>query len=172
MSMLLPKQTCWKGRKPIIRSIRGLSGRINQCSLHRPPPITQPPSYCTAPLPLHSPPPITQTPSHDTDTLPLHRPPPIEKPDLPHSPRSCSSYSPRLRGDKGGFLCLDEIIERDIRTHNEYQLTDRLQLMLEYGEQNWQFSTDWLAIPIGSGRSQVRKPVATKMFKDRLDYPS
>ena len=33
------------------------------------------------------------------------------------------------------FHCLDEIIERDIRTHNEYQLTDGLQLMLEYGEQ-------------------------------------
>ena len=32
------------------------------------------------------------------------------------------------------FHCLDEIIERDIRTHNEYQLTDGLQLMLEYGE--------------------------------------
>ena len=33
------------------------------------------------------------------------------------------------------FHCLDEIIERDIRTHNEYQLTDGLQLMIEYGEQ-------------------------------------
>ena len=32
------------------------------------------------------------------------------------------------------FRCLDEIIERDIRTQNEYQLTDGLQLMLEYGE--------------------------------------
>ena len=32
------------------------------------------------------------------------------------------------------FRCLDEIIERDIRTKNEYQLTDGLQLMLEYGE--------------------------------------
>lgn len=67
----------------------------------------------------------------------------IEKPAPP--------LSPSLRGDKGGFLviegayyiqnsellfrCLDEIIERDIRTHNEYQLTDGLQLMLEYGGQ-------------------------------------
>ena len=66
----------------------------------------------------------------------------IEKPAPP--------YSPRLRGDKGRvlviegayylqnsgllFQCLDEIIERDIRTQNEYQLTDGLQLMLEYGE--------------------------------------
>ena len=32
------------------------------------------------------------------------------------------------------FQCLNEIIEKDIRTHNEYQLTDALQLMLEYGE--------------------------------------
>ena len=32
------------------------------------------------------------------------------------------------------FQCLDEIIERDIRTQHEYQLTDGLQLMLEYGE--------------------------------------
>lgn len=66
----------------------------------------------------------------------------IEKPDPP--------YSLRLRGDKGEglviegvyyiqnsgllFQCLDEIIERDIRTHNEYQLTDGLQLMVEYRE--------------------------------------
>ena len=33
------------------------------------------------------------------------------------------------------FHCLNEIIERAIRTHNEYQLTDGLQLMLQYGEQ-------------------------------------
>ena len=33
------------------------------------------------------------------------------------------------------FHCLEEIIERDIQTHNEYQLTDGLQLMLQYGEQ-------------------------------------
>ncbi len=32
------------------------------------------------------------------------------------------------------FHCLDELIEKDIRTHNEYQLTDGLQLMLEYGD--------------------------------------
>ncbi len=32
------------------------------------------------------------------------------------------------------FRCLDEIIDKDIRTQNEYQLTDGLQLMLEYGE--------------------------------------
>ena len=32
------------------------------------------------------------------------------------------------------FQCLDEIIERNICTRDEYQLTDGLQLMLEYGE--------------------------------------
>ena len=32
------------------------------------------------------------------------------------------------------FRCLNEIIDKDIRTQNEYQLTDGLQLMLEYGE--------------------------------------
>ena len=32
------------------------------------------------------------------------------------------------------FHCLDEIIAKNIRTHNEYQLTDGLQLMVEYGE--------------------------------------
>ena len=32
------------------------------------------------------------------------------------------------------FECLQEIIDKDIRTQNEYQLTDGLQLMLEKGE--------------------------------------
>jgi glucose-1-phosphate thymidylyltransferase len=32
------------------------------------------------------------------------------------------------------FECLQEVIEKDIRTKNEYQLTDGLQLMLEKGE--------------------------------------
>lgn len=32
------------------------------------------------------------------------------------------------------FECLQEIIDKDIRTKNEYQLTDGLQLMLERGE--------------------------------------
>ena len=32
------------------------------------------------------------------------------------------------------FRCLYKIIRRDIRTQDEYQLTDGLQLMLEYGE--------------------------------------
>ena len=32
------------------------------------------------------------------------------------------------------FHCLDETIDKDIRTQNEYQLTDGLQLMLKYGE--------------------------------------
>ena len=40
-----------------------------------------------------------------------------------------------IQNSKLLFHCLDEIIERDIRSHNEYQLTDGLQLMLEYGEE-------------------------------------
>ena len=40
-----------------------------------------------------------------------------------------------IRNSELLFYCLDEIIEKGIRTHNEYQLTDGLQLMLEYGEQ-------------------------------------
>ncbi len=32
------------------------------------------------------------------------------------------------------FECLQEVIEKNIRTKNEYQLTDGLQLMLEKGE--------------------------------------
>jgi glucose-1-phosphate thymidylyltransferase len=32
------------------------------------------------------------------------------------------------------FECLQEVIEKDIRTKNEYQLTDGLQLMIEKGE--------------------------------------
>ena len=43
--------------------------------------------------------------------------------------------SPILQNSRLLFRCLDEIIERDLRTHDEYQLTDGLQLMLEYGEQ-------------------------------------
>ena len=39
-----------------------------------------------------------------------------------------------IRNSEMLFRCLDEIIEKDLRTHNEYQLTDGLQLMLQYGE--------------------------------------
>ena len=42
------------------------------------------------------------------------------------------------------FQCLDEIIEKGIRTKNEYQLTDGLQLMLDYGEKMRVESINWL----------------------------
>ena len=71
----------------------------------------------------------------------------IEKPALPQPP-----FIPPQAGGEGPqgvlaivgiysiqnsellFYCLDEIIAKDLRTHNEYQLTDGLQLMVEYGE--------------------------------------
>ena len=71
----------------------------------------------------------------------------IEKPTLPQPP-----FIPPQAGGEGPqgvlaitgiysiqnsellFYCLDEIIAKDLRTHNEYQLTDGLQLMVEYGE--------------------------------------
>jgi hypothetical protein len=47
--------------------------------------------------------------------------------------RKCRCYSPLFRFEdieqKGS-----QIIEKNICTQNEYQLTDGLQLMLEYGE--------------------------------------
>lgn len=38
--------------------------------------------------------------------------------------------------------CLDEILEKDIKTKNEYQLTDALQLMVDGGEKFTTFSVD------------------------------
>lgn len=42
------------------------------------------------------------------------------------------------------FKCLDELIQKDIRTKNEYQLTDGLQLMLQYGEKMKAARMNWL----------------------------
>lgn len=57
----------------------------------------------------------------------------IEKPENP--PTNLVIEGAYYLQDSGLlFQCLDEIIERDIRTQDEYQLTDGLQLMLEYGE--------------------------------------
>ena len=39
-----------------------------------------------------------------------------------------------IQNSKLLFHCLNEIIAKNLRTHNEYQLTDGLQLMVEYGE--------------------------------------
>ena len=57
----------------------------------------------------------------------------IEKPENPPT-NLVIEGAYHIRNSELLFRCLDEIIERDIRTHNEYQLTDGLQLMLEYGE--------------------------------------
>ena len=57
----------------------------------------------------------------------------IEKPENPPT-NLVIEGAYHIRNSALLFRCLDEIIERDIRTHNEYQLTDGLQLMLEYGE--------------------------------------
>ncbi len=58
----------------------------------------------------------------------------IEKPENPPTNLVIEGMY-YIRNSELLFHCLDEIIEKDIRTHNEYQLTDGLQLMLEYGEQ-------------------------------------
>jgi glucose-1-phosphate thymidylyltransferase len=42
------------------------------------------------------------------------------------------------------FRCLDELIQKDVRTKNEYQLTDGLQLMLERGERMKTAQINWL----------------------------
>ena len=58
----------------------------------------------------------------------------IEKPKNPPTNLAIEGVY-YIHNSKLLFNCLDEIIEKDIRTQNEYQLTDGLQLMLEYGEQ-------------------------------------
>ena len=57
----------------------------------------------------------------------------IEKPEIPQT-NLVIEGAYYIQNSGLLFRCLDEIIERDIRTQNEYQLTDGLQLMLEYGE--------------------------------------
>ncbi len=57
----------------------------------------------------------------------------IEKPKIPPTNLGIAGIY-YIKNSKLLFQCLDEIIQNDIRTHNEYQLTDALQLMLAYGE--------------------------------------
>ena len=57
----------------------------------------------------------------------------IEKPENPPTNLVIEGLY-YIQNSKLLFRCLDEIIEKDIRTYNEYQLTDGLQLMVEYGE--------------------------------------
>lgn len=58
----------------------------------------------------------------------------IEKPENPPTNLAIAGVY-YIRNSELLFQCLNEIIEKDIRTHNEYQLTDGLQLMIQYGEQ-------------------------------------
>ncbi|MCX8057654.1 MAG: sugar phosphate nucleotidyltransferase, partial [Ignavibacteria bacterium] len=57
----------------------------------------------------------------------------IEKPETPVSKLAIVGLY-YIKNSKLLADCLDEIITKDIRTKNEYQLTDALQLMLEKGE--------------------------------------
>ena len=57
----------------------------------------------------------------------------IEKPEIPPT-NLVIEGAYYIQNSELLFRCLNEIIERDIRTQDEYQLTDGLQLMLEYGE--------------------------------------
>ena len=57
----------------------------------------------------------------------------IEKPKNPPTNLAIAGFY-SIKNSDLLFQCLDKLIEKDLRTHNEYQLTDALQLMLEYGE--------------------------------------
>ncbi len=67
----------------------------------------------------------------------------IEKPENPPTNLAIAGMY-YIRNSELLFQCLDEIIEKDIRTKDEYQLTDGLQLMLEYGEKMKVESINWL----------------------------
>ncbi len=65
----------------------------------------------------------------------------VEKPEHPTSNLAIVGLyhivnSPLLKS------CLDELVEKDIRTRNEYQLTDALQMMIDRGEEFGTFSVD------------------------------
>lgn len=57
----------------------------------------------------------------------------VEKPKHPPTNLAISGLY-YIKNSKLLFECLSEIIEKDIRTKNEYQLTDALELMVESGE--------------------------------------
>ena len=56
----------------------------------------------------------------------------VEKPDVPESNLIIVGLN-YFRDSTLLFTCIEEIIERDIRTRGEYQLTDAFQLMVEKG---------------------------------------
>ena len=65
----------------------------------------------------------------------------VEKPETPVSNSAIVGlyyiHSPRLLRE-----CLDEIISKNLRTKNEFQLTDALQLMVDRGEKFTTFDVD------------------------------
>lgn len=67
----------------------------------------------------------------------------IEKPEHPPTNLAIAGMY-YIRDSHLLFECLDELIERNIRTKNEYQLTDGLQLMLERGERMKAAQINWL----------------------------
>jgi len=65
----------------------------------------------------------------------------VEKPDVP--PSNMAIVGLYYIVDSGLlFECLSEVVEKDIRTKGEYQLTDALKLMLERGEDMGVFPVD------------------------------
>ncbi len=65
----------------------------------------------------------------------------VEKPDLP--PSNLAIVGLYLIQNTGVLMeCLAEIVDRDIRTKGEYQLTDALKIMLERGERMEPFEVE------------------------------
>jgi glucose-1-phosphate thymidylyltransferase len=67
----------------------------------------------------------------------------IEKPEKPPTNLAIAGLY-YIKNSNLLFECLDELIRKDIRTKGEYQLTDGLQLMLEYGEKMKVAAINWL----------------------------
>ena len=67
----------------------------------------------------------------------------VEKPENPPTNLAIAGMY-YVRDSHLLFNCLDELIKKNIRTKNEYQLTDGLQLMLERGEKMRAAQINWL----------------------------